>query len=937
MSLAVLADHMASKGRNGDSMLVHMTPDEVRGLHALAEAHGGGLTINPETGLPEANFLKRLLPTIIGAALAATGIGAPMAALMVGGFEAVRTGDLSKGIMAGLGAYGGAGIGSALSSAGATTLAGSEAALAAGQQAAASQAGLETISAGVGEGFAQDAVRDAVAKQAAQNYAANLPVTDRLSAGLSGLTEKAGRDAFMQGLGGTKGAFRNAYMAATPLFAAETAKAGMPQTTTQMGKITPYVTDEYGNLRPAGSYNVGEFPGFAAIRERYGAKGGLMGLAEGGVADSSEDAFSRGGMFDFTQRSEPVVRMANGGATREQVLQAYRTNPGAELNPNEEAIKYWMDQGLGSFTNVVNQTRAANPALAQQIDAARTAATTQQFATPASTLPNYLGLNAVAAGTAPATISGTAGPGYNYAAAALQTDREKDINQIYRDVLGREAEQEGLSYWAGTNLGIPEIKRQIQSIGSNIGVKVDPTQLATPTAAQLAAQQTILKDPQSAAIGIARSGVAQGLSDQQIANLVNETYGKSFSAQNVADFMRANGITRPTPVVPSDDTVVRPGDLPTLPDFAPTTPTLIDPFKPVAPTMGDVRTAYEQGGGSTKMPTITDIKPTDRTYKQNEAFALLEGYLKANPNAIYSDVAAFARRQGIPDMQARAAFNEFRFNSLTGGSKQAYDYLMGRGTYSAAPFIPGGGKVSRSYAEMMGLPTTFTPKNLKQTTTDTKLPEGVPKDVPVIKNPKTGSNYSSFAAFYFDANPDVREAYETQVKGNMSADDYVKYHYETLAPAAGEKEKRKGYYPSILAAQAADPATGAGGGGATGGLAAALAGGGMSRMRLMGVEGAAKAGGHLGDYSDGGRLLRGPGDGVSDSIPATIGGKRPARLADGEFVVPARIVSELGNGSTEAGARKLYAMMDRIQAARRKSIGKGKVAKNSRADKYLPA
>jgi hypothetical protein len=97
------------------------------------------------------------------------------------------------------------------------------------------------------------------------------------------------------------------------------------------------------------------------------------------------------------------------------------------------------------------------------------------------------------------------------------------------------------------------------------------------------------------------------------------------------------------------------------------------------------------------------------------------------------------------------------------------------------------------------------------------------------------------------------------------------------------------------------------------------------------------ADGNLGGYSDGGRLLRGPGDGVSDSIPATIGNKQPARLADGEFVVPARIVSEIGNGSTEAGARKLYAMMDRVQKARGKTVGKGKVAKNTRADKYLPA
>lgn len=94
---------------------------------------------------------------------------------------------------------------------------------------------------------------------------------------------------------------------------------------------------------------------------------------------------------------------------------------------------------------------------------------------------------------------------------------------------------------------------------------------------------------------------------------------------------------------------------------------------------------------------------------------------------------------------------------------------------------------------------------------------------------------------------------------------------------------------------------------------------------------------HLGDYSDGGRLLKGPGDGVSDDIPAQIGAKQPARLADGEFVVPARIVSELGNGSTDAGAKRLYAMMDRVQNNRKKSVGKDKVAVDSKAYKHLPA
>lgn len=120
-----------------------------------------------------------------------------------------------------------------------------------------------------------------------------------------------------------------------------------------------------------------------------------------------------------------------------------------------------------------------------------------------------------------------------------------------------------------------------------------------------------------------------------------------------------------------------------------------------------------------------------------------------------------------------------------------------------------------------------------------------------------------------------------------------------------------------------------------------MAGGGIADAMPPGqpVMYAARGGSmyNLGDYSDGGRLLRGPGDGVSDSIPATIGNKRPARLADGEFVVPARIVSELGNGSTEAGARKLYAMMDRVQQARGRTVGKERVARNTRADKYLPA
>lgn len=92
----------------------------------------------------------------------------------------------------------------------------------------------------------------------------------------------------------------------------------------------------------------------------------------------------------------------------------------------------------------------------------------------------------------------------------------------------------------------------------------------------------------------------------------------------------------------------------------------------------------------------------------------------------------------------------------------------------------------------------------------------------------------------------------------------------------------------------------------------------------------------LGDYAAGGnpRLLRGPGDGMSDNIPATIANKQPARLADGEFVIPADVVSHLGNGSTEAGARKLHEMMNKVRKAR---TGNPKQGKQIKPNKFMPA
>jgi len=137
--LAGLAQQLQSRGRGEDTMLVHMTPKEVDSLQSLATAAGGSLSTNPDTGLPEAGILGSLLPIIagLGLNLLAPGLGAVASAAIVGGGTTAITGDLGKGLMAGLGAFGGFGLGGALQNMG----------TAAAQSAA--QTGAETLGGGL--------------------------------------------------------------------------------------------------------------------------------------------------------------------------------------------------------------------------------------------------------------------------------------------------------------------------------------------------------------------------------------------------------------------------------------------------------------------------------------------------------------------------------------------------------------------------------------------------------------------------------------------------------------------------------------------------------------------------------------------------------------------------------------------------------------------
>jgi hypothetical protein len=149
------------------------------------------------------------------------------------------------------------------------------------------------------------------------------------------------------------------------------------------------------------------------------------------------------------------------------------------------------------------------------------------------------------------------------------------------------------------------------------------------------------------------------------------------------------------------------------------------------------------------------------------------------------------------------------------------------------------------------------------------------------------------------------------------------------ATAARKKKEEEAKYAGPLSRFRFNPDTYSPAGYADGGIADLYSGGydrmvGEEPMYQAMARGGISDLGSYSDYARGGRMLKGPGDGMSDSIPANIAGKRPARLADGEFVIPADVVSHLGNGSTDAGAKQLYAMMAKVRKARtgRKAQGR---------------
>jgi hypothetical protein len=343
MSLQLLAKQMEAKGRKGDSMLVHMTPGEVAGLQKLAQSAGGSLSVNPETGLVEANFLKRMLPTLVGLGVGAATMNpfaGAAAGAAVGGYQAKRNDQdvLLGAAMGGLGGYGGASMGAGLSAAG------SQAAQAGAMQtamntaaanpaAAANAANVANVGAtampsgfigagadGIaGEQLAQQALSQQAANETLRQEAAARAInqaaekagtdfaaqgiSDRAGQGISALMDQSsnvGREAFMSKVGGGAGLVSDIGMATAPLMApgkkpgeapvddemysyeynpGRTGAERSPMATTAERR---YFDSSYSPLRKIKA-------------SQYGAaQGGLMSLAEGGETTTPSGTSSEG-------------------------------------------------------------------------------------------------------------------------------------------------------------------------------------------------------------------------------------------------------------------------------------------------------------------------------------------------------------------------------------------------------------------------------------------------------------------------------------------------------------------------------------------------------------------------------------------------------------------------------------------------------------------
>jgi hypothetical protein len=304
-------------------------------------AHGGSLTVNPDTGLPEANFLDSLLPTIAGIGLSMIpGIGAPLAAGLVGGYTALQTGDLGKGLMAGLGAFGGAGLGTAAAGLGEIAPQVNDTLAEAARTAAAEGTTLpSTYAADVWKTTGKTLADPSIAGPGAADLAAGTQGFTRSTMGLGDISNRAGNmlegakvafdqpaafyDKYSQALGGPKGVMAAAAPTVIGLGGSLFGSSGSatPTTTTAPSNYTgpyrPTIRTAQFNRNPLSSQeyqyfnDINPYPGYIGA-----ASGGLMALG-GAVSPNDNPMYPMSnlatGKAGFNVQSSPTANEVVGG------------------------------------------------------------------------------------------------------------------------------------------------------------------------------------------------------------------------------------------------------------------------------------------------------------------------------------------------------------------------------------------------------------------------------------------------------------------------------------------------------------------------------------------------------------------------------------------------------------------------------------------------
>jgi hypothetical protein len=917
MSLHKFAEQVASQGRGDDSLLVHMTPDEVQRLQSFAQANGTTLTINPTTGLPEAGFLsdlfKAVAPIALGAFLgpgafgiAGLGLSAGTAGLVTGGLTTLATGSLSRGLMAGMGAYGGAGLAQGFMDAGANALGSQGVAGALGVEGAATGANSQAaMLAQQTAGFGSEGLsRLADSARVATGATPVLPsASDLMSKGIS--------SAATNPMDFAKANWKPIAAAALPVLSAiGTTTPGPTASPMAPGRIREKRWDgrqfvDVANT-DASVYNTSG-RSFSDLYRGYNG-GGIVALAEGG----------------------DVIRMANG------------TPP--KMLSDEQLYQASGLSGQAGWEAAAKARDAQNAALTQYYNPIATDYVNTAAANPKITASDFItGANTAGFGLTQPLTAALQGSGLSQSAQYALTHRLDDAAGVATAPKATQDFYNNMGYIAGA---LPGDQGGLSGLYANINYSAKGLQ------DQINAGTLSVADAQKLARGeMTRVGV-------------NERDIKGATGKSLDELFREKPITKVIdtfnlPTTPSGYHVNDSGVF--VPNISSTQNTTTDV---AAPT--DLYTAP-----ATSLPVGVSGN-TGPSQIGGGATVNPNGTITTSPRIPGIPVGGFTGSKNLRDTytkgggslgfapKAPETMDEFNtmFNKQTGDSLAAYNYLTGKAG-AAYPIKSGVGQIARPYDEaVLGYPARGNlPYIYNKVTGKMDVnPDYVAPGRDAAGNVTYSMSLNDIKKALTDAPLSGQALYDWAKSNNLSAQQIADATGRSLSSVyadfrAGSKAATTATTTTTdttnLTDQSKPPTTDPGSNNewlwdrsakkwyiseiqrsANGGL---MAMGGATGYALGGL-------GSLGTYSDGGRLLRGPGDGVSDSIPATIGNKQqPARLADGEFVVPARIVSELGNGSTDAGAKKLYAMLDRVQRARGKTTGKNKVAANSRADKYLPA